>query len=358
MWLLEGEMRRMAFALAAMFLLGAPSLQPATVAADGVDAASVSLREGAPMRGVPLTVMTYNVHGLPWPVVADRSAALNAIGDRLAAMHRRGIGPQIVVLQEAFSSDARRIVARAGYPYVADGPAAAEASPPFPEAPLSEHYWMRGEGWGAHLSSGLVLMSDYPILDSWRAAFPRTACAGYDCLANKGVMLARIAVPGLPVPVEIATAHMNSLGATRTPRSHADAAYLRELAAVDRFVAAHSDRSLPLIFAADLNLDSDHARIAGLEASRADWNAVRGDHGGGGVFAICGKPDAACRPGVGFAAIEPGKRNNDWQFFAGGRDVAIQAESIALHFQPDDAGRTLSDHQALMVGYRMSAMAG
>ena len=349
-------MRQVAFALAALFTLGSPAPPPTIVAADGVDTPPITIEGAATARGVSLTVMTYNVHGLPWPLIHDRAAELAAIGDRLAAMRRRGAAPQVVVLQEAFSRDARGIAARAGYRYVAAGPAATDSPPPSAEAPLPQRYRIRGEGLGAYLSSGLVLMSDYPIMGSWRAAFPRTACAGYDCLANKGIMLARIAVPGLPAPVEIATAHMNSRIPTRTPIPHANAAYLRQLAAVDRFLAAHSDRRLPLIFAADLNLDADRARIAGVEASRAELNATRADQRGGEVFAICGRPNVVCRPGLGFAAIEPGKRNNDWQIFAGGRDIAIRPQSVGLHFQPDGAGRTLSDHQGLTVGYRLSTM--
>ncbi len=36
--------------------------------------------------GPRITLLTYNVKGLPWPVAADRSTALDAIAGRLAAM--------------------------------------------------------------------------------------------------------------------------------------------------------------------------------------------------------------------------------------------------------------------------------
>ena len=36
------------------------------------------------------------------------------------------------------------------------------------------------------------------------------ACAGFDCLANKGVLLARIAVPGMAQPLTVANAHLNA----------------------------------------------------------------------------------------------------------------------------------------------------
>jgi endonuclease/exonuclease/phosphatase family metal-dependent hydrolase len=348
-------MRHVLLGAIAMSLLAAPSPPPHSIADTGFDTPPVRFAPVGMGSGVRLRVMNYNVKGLPWPVVEDRSAELAAIGDRLKRMRRDGTAPDVVVLQEAFSGDARAIATRAGYRYILYGPDSSEASPPFPETPLPERYRWRGEGYGAYLSSGLVLMSNFPVVGSWRAAFPRTACAGYDCLANKGVLLARIAVPGLDVPVQIMTAHMNSRKPTRTPMPHANAAFTRQMAAIDRFVTAHADPRLPLIFAADLNLDSDPARIAVLEQSRARWDNLQGRLGDTAVFAVCGKPDLPCRPAMGFDAIVQNKRNNDWQLSFAGRGAAIQPVSAAIRFMPDRAGRTLSDHQAVMVDYRLSS---
>lgn len=63
-----------------------------------------------------LTVMTYNVKGLPWPVAWGRAAMLDAIGKRLARLRAHGRQPTVVVLQEAFTEDARRIADAAGIP--------------------------------------------------------------------------------------------------------------------------------------------------------------------------------------------------------------------------------------------------
>jgi endonuclease/exonuclease/phosphatase family metal-dependent hydrolase len=347
-------MRRALLAVAAMFGLAAPGPPPSPLATDGFDAPPLLIGQ-ASGPGVPLRVMTYNVHGLPWPIIEDRSAALDAIGDRLRAMRRQGTAPDVVVLQEAFSGEARAIASRAGYRYTVEGPASEDAAPPFAEKPLPDRYAFRGEGYGAYLGSGLVLMSNHPILASWRAAFPRTACAGYDCLANKGVLLARIAMPGLSPPVQIMATHVNSLKPTRTPAPHANAAFTRQMAAIDRFVAAHADARFPLIVAADLNLDANPQRIAALTASQARWKTAQDDQQDTAVVAICGKPYVACHPGIGLGAITAHKRNNDWQFAFAGRDAAIWPEAASLRFQPDNHGRTLSDHQALMVDYRVSS---
>ena len=42
----------------------------------------------APSADDPLSVMTYNVRGLPWPIAWGRADALAQIGDRLAALRR------------------------------------------------------------------------------------------------------------------------------------------------------------------------------------------------------------------------------------------------------------------------------
>jgi len=341
--------------------------------------------------------MTYNVHGLPWPIVPDRTADLNAIGDRLAAMRRHGDAPQIVVLQEAFTATADGIAARAGYPYILRGPAAGEVSSLASTGTPDEIFRMRGEGWGAFLPSGLILMSEYPIVQSWHAAFPRADCAGFDCLANKGALFARVAVPGVPVPVQIATAHMNSRLATDTPGIHADEAYVREAQSLNQFIQAHADSRQPLILAADLNVSWSPTRLASIEADRNFWlrgrdHAIAGsihaicskpnlpcqlaegfgslqphrrnndwqiffdgcDHAvAGSIHAICSKPNLPCQLAEGFGSLQPHRRNNDWQIFFDGCDMAVRLTSVALRFQPDPAGRTLSDHEALSVTYEL-----
>lgn len=342
-------MFRTAFAIIALFLLGAPAPEPAEIAADGFDMAPAPVADGEGAAGSPLVVMTYNVEGVPWPAKRDRTAELAAIGARLAAMRARGDAPHVVVLQEAFSDEARRIAALSGYRHVVEGPAAGDAAMPSAQAPLADRSMWRGEDLGAWMPSGLVLLSDYPVLASWRAAFPRTACAGSDCLANKGVLLARIAVPGAGA-VDVVTTHVNSRRAARAAPAYADAAFARQMAVIAQFVRQHADPRLPLILAGDLNLHSADARIASLTAARTGWAAARDQ---GGIVSICARRAGPCHLGFGFAAIEQGMRNNDWQIYTAGRDAVIRPVEARLRFQPDSAGRALSDHEALLVGYRV-----
>ena len=57
-----------------------------------------SVFHAAPAPG-PVTLLSYNVEGLPWPLTHGRTAAAAAIAGELRAMHDRGEGPQVVAVQ-------------------------------------------------------------------------------------------------------------------------------------------------------------------------------------------------------------------------------------------------------------------
>src|SRR5207302_2421116 len=85
-------------------------------------AATPALPADQPAPAAQLSVMSYNVHGLPWPFTTGRPKALHAIRDRLTAMRLKGDQPHLVLLQEAFSGDAKAIARKTGYRYVVNGP--------------------------------------------------------------------------------------------------------------------------------------------------------------------------------------------------------------------------------------------
>src|SRR4051812_471043 len=64
-----------------------------------------------------LSLLTYNVEGVPWPFAWNRPPAFTRIADRLLALRRSGQAPQIVALQEAFTGEAQAIGREALYPY-------------------------------------------------------------------------------------------------------------------------------------------------------------------------------------------------------------------------------------------------
>lgn len=46
---------------------------------------------GAARTTTDISVLTYNVRGLPWPLASDRGNALRAIGRELAQMRQSGV---------------------------------------------------------------------------------------------------------------------------------------------------------------------------------------------------------------------------------------------------------------------------
>lgn len=342
------------FALAlAGIALTAAGLSPAlsgTVPAPLQFAATPSLLP----RG-EISVLSYNVKGLPWPLAAGRPAALEAIGDELAEMHARGTAPQVVVLQEAFTRDAQAIARRAGYRYAAFGPDSDSARPaaPNPTSGRADPDYFRGEGLGAFLPSGLIIMSDYRLSDVRRLAFPQGACSGYDCLANKGMLSAHIAVPGVPDPVEIVTTHMNSGGPSGQPEAASRAAYAEELAALGDFASASERRRTIRIYAGDFNVGHSRGRLALLAGYIRNKRAkVATAQGRAKYAAPCARAPHLCSAGLALAANVPLTDANDWQFYSAPEDVQLLPVAREAMFRPDGTGRQLSDHLGLKVTYR------
>jgi endonuclease/exonuclease/phosphatase family metal-dependent hydrolase len=113
-------------------------------------------------------------------------------------------------------------------------------------------YRRKGEGWGKWGSSGLWVLSDHPI--NWVKSHAYHYCAGLDCLANKGVMLVSLDVPGLPTPVEIADTHLNSKGASGVPRNRNRTAHHLQAAELGQFMETDRTPGAPLIVGGDFNV--------------------------------------------------------------------------------------------------------
>lgn len=300
------------------------------------------------------SVLTYNVEGLPWPIASGRPANLAAIGDRLKDLRSRGQAPHVVVLQEAFTTDAQAIGRAAGYRYVVNGPSADHAPPADVPADAivaksafaAAARWWSGETEGKMLGSGLQLLSDYPIVAIRRMVFPATDCAGYDCLANKGAMLVRVAVPGLATPVDIVTTHLNSRTASGVAKARADQAYARQVDMMTSFVERARDPRNPLIVAGDFNMGKTPQRRAVLFGRIAHrWNIA------GTVQDALGQ---AARDGLPMPqdAIASARRAKDWQFFAPGHAARLELAGIAVPFGREPNGDMLSDHVGYVAYFR------
>lgn len=298
-----------------------------------------------------LSVMTYNIKGLPFPAAYGRADEVRQIGERLGDLRRAGTQPHVVLLQEAFIPQAKAIAAAAGYAHFAIGPAAADAPTASAKSPAatdaafaSQASWSKGEGLGKWVDSGLVILSDYPIVRTRRMAFPADMCAGYDCLAAKGVLVAWVKVPGHESPIAIADVHLNSRKASGVDLGRANFAYQSQIASTRTFIRASVGADNDVIFGGDFNLGHDRDRIA---AQAADGGLLAGSLEATDLDRVApGFPQNA----QAVAAVR--KHAKDKQYFRAGtgEHLGLRDLRVPSGFRDED-GRALSDHLPYIADY-------
>jgi endonuclease/exonuclease/phosphatase family metal-dependent hydrolase len=300
-----------------------------------------------------ISVLTYNVGGLPWPIAFDRPANLALIGRELAELRATRRAPQVVVLQEAFTPEAQAIARTAGYRYTIMGPGIGDPRPAMPGYAPPRSI-LKGEAFGPVLPSGLVMMSDFKLSHIRRTAFPASACSGYDCLANKGILAARIAAPGFSDPIEVITAHFNSGNPSGQPEPTNRIAFERQLDALGRFVADDKLKRTIRIYAGDFNMGHSPARLSALFGfihmrkgmAAAAWGKDKRE-------GLCRTRPNDCQQGVALAANVPLRHANDWQIVTAPQDVQLNPIAREIMFASDRTGNMPSDHFGLKVTYSL-----
>ncbi len=312
------------------------------------------LHSTAPIADAPLSVMTYNIKDLPWPIAQKRDAALTRIADRLAMMREQGRQPHIVLLQEAFTGRAAAIAARAGYRYVATGPDAtmrtAAAADDADRAHLRAGRWDRGEWRGKLLGSGLIILSDHPIVEIDRMAFPDFACAGFDCLANKGVLIAHLRVPGFARPVSIVNTHLNARKAAGVSIERSQRAYARQAGLMAEFVATHVPADHPAIIGGDMNIGDDPRRSGSFFSgfARAGLTFIS-PHLDGARAALTRRTCGGEQP---CKDLEQARgKAKDWLFARDDGGRAMPVASAQVPFGTEAHGGPLSDHFGYAITY-------
>jgi endonuclease/exonuclease/phosphatase family metal-dependent hydrolase len=301
-----------------------------------------------------LSLLTYNVEGAPWPFALDRPRAFVRIAARLRALRRVGRSPGVAVLQEAFTADAQAIGHAAGYRYVVEGPGPVEANAAAPDAAdlgfAADARWWLGETQGKLLGSGLLVLSDYPIVRIRRMAFPAFACAGFDCLANKGALLVTVRIPGASTPIDIVTTHLNSRHNSHAGDARSLYAYAREAAFLSAFINRWHDPADPLIVAGDFNAGVSPPRWVALRRAVASWRSRSGFREA--LTLVVGRAAArGMARSADVAAIL--RRAADWQFFTPGTAAVLDAVAVQVPFGREPQGGMLSDHIGYAVRYRL-----
>lgn len=296
-------------------------------------------------KSTTLSVLTYNIEGLGFPARSGRAIYLRKIAQRLAELRTEGRAPDVVLFQEMFSGAAKRAIADSGYPAIASGPHRTSAPGNSNKEPLPGRSHIKRGEIGIHLSgSGLAVASRYPITQVRKQAYGRRSCAGLDCLANKGIMLAQISIPGVPTPIDIYDTHMNSRGASGAPAERNLEAHDRQAQEASQFINNTHDDAFPLIFGGDFNMRHSEPRWEGFSR----YQDLRLVH------RICADPQSGCDVRMSWDGDEPWMDTQDLQFFWNGDAVSIRPVRVEAMFDGGPSGPSLSDHDGFLVTYELS----
>ncbi len=303
-------------------------------------------------KSMLISVLTYNVEGLPLPIKWGRAKALERIGNSLADMRKSGIEPDIVLIQEGFIDEMKDLINRSGYPNFVHGPTVKEQSyKKLEENGVAKNYdrkkyWFIGEGWGKLLHSGLYILSDFPVTS--KKTRPFRYCAGWDCLANKGVLAVTVYVPGLPEPIVITNTHLNARAASDVPYRRSLIAHNLQIDELKEFAKTIWNGDKAIIFGGDFNVRNKENRIAhALKTLNVDEPYMVSRH-------YCTQIVNTCDIRMKLKGEEPWRHTQDLQGFAHGRRISVEPVRIQAMFDGGVFGDKISDHDAYLVQYKLS----
>lgn len=325
---------------------GCMSLPPeSTVGCEDATRPAIRYSADGKTASTEIDILTYNIEGLPWPARSNRGPELEEIGQRLAAFRSAGEGPDIIVFQEVFSKDAARAVQATGYRSITSGPGRRSAQAPNTEGGLpGRRRALRGEIGLNFTSSGLVMATDYPMISTAYMPFARGSCAGFDCLSNKGVLFAELAIPGVPGRVDIYTTHMNSQGASGVSEERHAPAHARQTAEMAEFARTHGSADDPLVAAGDFNMRNSDARYYTFTREVPLDNVHR----------YCSENPGACEIKQEWPHDDQWRRVQNLQLYTSGDDVTVRPIRVEGMFDGGPSGPVLSDHNGFRVTYEFS----
>lgn len=295
-----------------------------------------------------LSVLTYNVEGLAWPARAGRGSRLRMIEDQLSALHAQGVAPDIVLLQEAFSREAIAIARNSGYSNVIPGPARGDRRQ-LDEAEIDRDHvrgrrFVRGERLiGRRAHSGLYVLTDLPVHAVAREPFSGRACAGFDCLSNKGVMMVQVGLPNGQM-LDVFNTHFNSRRAARVDLERADAAHRFQLQESSIFLDMHRTIGTPAIYGGDFNMRGARERFDPFDEAKTEFEIAH---------RFCSRNRGACHVSLSWDGDEPWMDTQDLQIYQSSDSATLTPVRIEAMFDEPAEGRPLSDHDGLLVTYRV-----
>jgi endonuclease/exonuclease/phosphatase family metal-dependent hydrolase len=287
-----------------MHAAAAPAIRPATSAAalvlvTGLAAAPAHADPSAAPPAIELRIVTYNTHGLPaWIAGDDPERRFPLIGRLLDAY-------DLAVVQEDFYHH-ELLLGAITLPLRARG----------------------------NERSGLTTLARLPAADLVETeAEAYGACSGWilganDCLADKGFLRTRVALPN-GARVDFVNTHLDAGGAD------ADREARRAQLAILAERLRRASAGVPLVVGGDLNLHHDHP------GDRALLD---------GFAAALGLADSGARPapGSGWGRI-------DYLLVRSSADVALEVLEAGMAAEFVHEGAPLSDHPALWARLRVVA---
>ena len=295
-----------------------------------------------------LSVLIYNVAGVPWPARSGRHPAFRKIERDLAQLYNQGRRPDVLMLQEAFTPRSGQIGKNVGYPNWVRGPRAKHKisvnAPPLDGDFIKGRRFWKGEKLGKILSSGLYLYSVYPITSLTMTPFGRHTCAGYDCLANKGVMMAVIEIPGVPEPIQVMNTHLNARKASGVGIKRTLYAYQQQVNEIKLLLDSDLRADWPFIYGGDFNTRRSSARfdhkVENIPGTVVDY--------------YCAATKNTCDVRLSWDGDEPWMDTQDLQGFGHGGKVRIRPVRLEAMFDEPYKGKKLSDHDGYLVTYELS----
>lgn len=317
-------------------------LAAALVAATPATAAEIRTSPDGRTASTTLDVLTYNLEGVPRR--KGRKAELREIGELLNALRKSGEGPDVILFQERFRKSARKAVAAAGYAAVVAGPSRTQRRTLPRWGERRGHKLRRGE-WGLKLaSSGLAIASAYPIEDPVSEPYSNRACAGLDCLSNKGALTASLRIPGVPEPLQVFNTHMNAQRASRVGQARFTAAHHAQVRELADFIAAEHNPQRPVILGGDFNMRHSEVRYELFKASQPFQL----------VHQACQVKGSGCKVEMSWDGDAPWLDTQDLQLFGDGAQVKVRPVRVRAIFDGRADSPRLSDHDGFLVTYELS----
>jgi endonuclease/exonuclease/phosphatase family metal-dependent hydrolase len=268
----------------------------------------------AELPAVNFRMLTYNIKGLP-PVAAPgwKNDRFPVIAQRLSERLANGTAPDVVVLQEVFTSEAKALVQLSGYPYSAEGPTRDGNGP---DGDFQKFY-----------GGGIFILSRYPILETGRANYNDKDCATWDCHANKGVVYVKIRVPGVDQTVTVFDTHMQSGKAN-------DQVRIIQMDVMNRIVSENYKEGELMFYGGDFNSSPDQPSFSVLKSILKTNTA--GEY--------CTQNVDTCKIQNDSSADDVFAKTIDHIFFKGTAEYSVVPVTIERNFRELYGDRPLSDH--------------